>query len=65
LLAQDRRKTVDPRLYQLTCAPECGFSVKSRDRAEVVAHAILHNKRVHRLDKSEADVQKMIQEVPG
>ena len=56
---------MDPRLYQLTCAPECGFSVKSRDRAEVVAHAILHNKRVHRLDKSEADVQKTIQEVPG
>ena len=56
---------MDPRLYQLTCAPECGFSITSRDRAEVVAHAILHNRRVHRRDKSEAEVEKMIQEVGG
>ena len=50
-------------LFQATCDPQCSFSVKSHDRAEVVAITKEHGKRAHNLDMPDAEVEKSVVEI--
>ena len=48
-------------LYKVTCTPECGFSVTSHDKTEVVALAKEHGQKVHKLDMPDAEVENMVE----
>jgi predicted small metal-binding protein len=52
------------KLMSVSCDPACGFSVQSHDEAEIIAMVQMHAKKAHGMEMSEADVRKMMKEVP-
>lgn len=44
----------------VSCEPECGFMVKSKDEKEVTGIVMEHAKRAHGKSVGEADVKKMM-----
>ena len=52
--------SMDP-MYSVSCPSPCEFSVKSHDKAELVAAIKAHAKSHHKMDMSDKDVEGMIQ----
>ena len=50
------------KVYTGACPPSCGFSVKSHDRAEVVAMLKEHGKTHHNMTLSDKEADKLIKE---
>jgi predicted small metal-binding protein len=50
-------------LYQITCSPDCGFMVRSHDKAEVKRFGKQHLKMAHKMEMSDAEVEKQVKEV--
>lgn len=48
--------------YTGACPPSCGFSVKSHDKAEVVAMLKEHGKTHHSMTLSDKEADKLIKE---
>ncbi len=51
------------KMYQITCSPDCGFQLRSRDRDEVKKLTKEHVKMAHKMEAKDADVEKQIKEV--
>jgi predicted small metal-binding protein len=51
------------KLYQITCSPDCGFMVRSHDKAEVKRFGKQHLKMAHKMEMSDAEVEKQVKEV--
>ena len=49
--------------YQVTCDPECGFSVTSHDRSEVLEVVHEHGHRAHNMELPASDVEKRVVEI--
>lgn len=52
-------KEVKPVLKTVSCAPECGFMVRSHDEKELSAIVIDHAKKYHNKVMTEKDVKAM------
>lgn len=49
-------------MYQITCTPDCGFMLRSHDKEEVKKLAKEHVKMAHKMDASDAELEKNIKE---
>ncbi|MES2154388.1 MAG: DUF1059 domain-containing protein [bacterium] len=47
-------------LRAISCAPECGFLIRSHNDKEVMAAAVAHARTAHGRTFSEADARKMM-----
>ncbi len=47
-------------LYEIDCDPECGFMVKSHDKAEAMKMAQDHVKNIHGKEVSDEETEKMV-----
>lgn len=52
-------KAYDP-VKVISCGPECGFTIKSRDEKEITDIINQHGKRVHNLTMSEENIKGMM-----
>jgi len=48
-------------LKQVSCAPECGFNLRSHDEPELVYFVISHARNVHNKPITEREVRALIQ----
>lgn len=51
---------MENKMYQITCTPECGFMLRSHDRDEVKRLAKEHVKTMHKMEASDAELEKNI-----
>ncbi len=51
--------SADP-MYSVSCSSPCEFTVRSHDKAELVAAIKAHAKSHHKMDMSDKDVEAMI-----
>lgn len=53
-------KTVSQQLYQVECAPECGFLTRNHNEAELIPIVITHCLNTHNKTITEKDVRSDI-----
>ena len=58
--AEGKSDSTKDKTYVVACDSPCDFTVKSHDKAEVVAVVKTHAKSHHNMDMSDKDVEAMV-----
>lgn len=58
----DMKKDEKHSLKSVSCAPDCGFKIRSHDEQELTSIVLDHVKKYHGKDATAADVRKMMKE---
>lgn len=57
---KEMKKEMHQGLKSVSCAPECGFKVRSHDEKELTSIVMNHAKMAHNKDLKDADVKAMM-----